>query len=80
MNKKKAIAASLLCAVVVMLGGLAASAASIEHIALEIKDPASMVKWWTENLGFKVNVKSEPRFIRSKYKRHLARANTLQKK
>ena len=38
------------------LAGLAASAASIEHIALEIEDPASMVKWWTENLGFKVTL------------------------
>ena len=38
------------------LAGLAASVASIEHIALEIEDPASMVKWWTENLGFKVTL------------------------
>ena len=38
------------------LAGLAASAASIEHIALEIEDPASMVKWWSENLGFKVTL------------------------
>ena len=40
----------------VALAGLVASAASIEHIALEIEDPASMVKWWTENLGFKVTL------------------------
>ena len=38
------------------ISGLAASAASIEHIALEIENPASMVKWWTENLGFKVTL------------------------
>jgi len=38
------------------IGSLAASAASIEHIALEIENPASMVKWWTENLGFKVTL------------------------
>ena len=36
MNKKKAIAASLLCAVVVMLGGLAASAASIGAAGFDI--------------------------------------------
>ena len=36
--------------------GFAASAASIEHIALEIENPASMVKWWTENLGFRVTL------------------------
>ena len=38
------------------IAGLAASAASIEHIALEIEDPASMAKWWTENLGFRVTL------------------------
>ena len=27
------------------------SVASMEHVALEIEDPASMVKWWTENGG-----------------------------
>ena len=36
--------------------GFAASAASMEHIALEIENPAAMVKWWTENLGFKVTL------------------------
>ena len=41
---------------VAAIGCLSASAASIEHIALEIEDPASMVKWWTENLGFKVTL------------------------
>ena len=35
---------------------LAVLAASIEHIALEIEDPASMAKWWTENLGFRVTL------------------------
>ena len=35
---------------------LAAFAASIEHIALEVEDPAAMAKWWTENLGFKVTL------------------------
>ena len=39
-----------------VIGCFAASAASIEHIALEIENPASMVKWWTENLGFKVTL------------------------
>ena len=38
------------------LAGFMASAASMEHIALEIEDPTSMVKWWTENLGFKVTL------------------------
>ena len=59
MNKKAELhdwfaraALSLLAA----FGCLAASAASIEHIALEVEDPASMVKWWTENLGFKVTL------------------------
>ena len=42
--------------VLAALGCFAAPAASIEHIALEIEDPASMVKWWTENLGFKVTL------------------------
>ena len=46
------VAGSLFAAI----GFLAASAASIEHIALEIENPASMVKWWTENLGFKVTL------------------------
>ena len=41
---------------VAAIGGLAASAASIEHIALEVEDPAAMAKWWTENLGFKVTL------------------------
>ena len=36
--------------------GLTALAASLEHIALEIEDPAAMAKWWTENLGFKVTL------------------------
>ena len=36
--------------------GLTAFAASLEHIALEIEDPAAMAKWWTENLGFKVTL------------------------
>ena len=35
---------------------LAAHAASMEHVALEIEDPAAMAKWWTENLGFKVTL------------------------
>ena len=35
---------------------LVAAAASMEHIALEIEDPAAMAKWWTENLGFKVTL------------------------
>ena len=56
MDNKKSIGAPLLCAVVMMFGWFAASAASIEHIALEIEDPASMAKWWTENLGFKVTL------------------------
>ena len=56
MNVKKSIAMNLIGAAAMMLGGIAASAASIEHIALEIEDPASMVKWWTENLGFKVTL------------------------
>jgi hypothetical protein len=36
--------------------GFAACAASMEHVALEVEDPASMAKWWTENLGFKVTL------------------------
>ena len=40
----------------VVIASFATWAASIEHIALEIEDPASMVKWWTENLGFKVTL------------------------
>ena len=43
-------------AILAALGSFAASAASIEHIALEVEDPASMVKWWTENLGFRVTL------------------------
>ena len=35
---------------------LAAQAASMEHVALEVEDPAAMAKWWTENLGFKVTL------------------------
>ena len=44
MKCRKAFVDTLLSVAVAMLGGLAASAASIEHIALEIEDPASMVK------------------------------------
>ena len=43
-------------AILAALGSFAVSAASIEHIALEVEDPASMVKWWTENLGFRVTL------------------------
>ena len=49
----KSIASGLLSALAASCC-LAAQAAAIEHIALEIEDPASMVKWWTENLGFRV--------------------------
>ena len=52
MNKQMNVSLAILAA----LGCLAASAASIEHIALEVEDPASMVKWWTDNLGFKVTL------------------------
>ena len=41
---------------VAAIGCLTASAASIEHIALEVEDPAAMAKWWRENLGFKVTL------------------------
>ena len=47
---------TILTSMMIALGGMVAFAASIEHIALEIEDPASMVKWWTENLGFRVTL------------------------
>ena len=56
MCKKSADIKSLLCIFAAAFCEIAASAASIEHIALEVEDPASMVKWWTENLGFKVTL------------------------
>lgn len=45
-----------LVSLIVAADCLSASAASVEHIALEVEDPASMVRWWTENLGFRVTL------------------------
>lgn len=56
MNRKHLVKSALAVLLVALLANFAASAASIEHIALEVEDPASMVKWWTENLGFKVTL------------------------
>ena len=56
MNRKHLVKSALAVLLVALLANFAASAASIEHIALEIEDPAYMVKWWTENLGFRVTL------------------------
>lgn len=56
MNRRDSVRSALTAPLFAVLASFAASAASIEHIALEIEDPASMVKWWTENLGFRVTL------------------------
>ena len=56
MDKCTYVYAGKVLSFLLVIGCFAAPAASIEHIALEIENPASMVKWWTENLGFKVTL------------------------
>jgi len=31
----------------------------VEHIAIEVEDPAQMVDWWVKNLGFRITLRRE---------------------